>query len=78
MRDKMIMRHVKKPYRKILSADLGLLHFVGYYPNGIGIDQYAGQSVRVIAHYGPFRAIQTEDGRKFYGVGKGLLLNISK
>jgi hypothetical protein len=71
----MIMRRVKKPYKKILSDNLGLLHFVDDSKEG-SISDYAGKTVKVIAHYGPFRWIETEDGKSFYGVGKGLLKNL--
>jgi len=71
----MIMRKVKKPYRKILSTNLGLLHFVDDSREG-SIEDYAGKTVKVVGHYGPFRWIETEDRKSFYGVGKGLLQNL--
>lgn len=63
-----MLRNVKRPYKKKLVSNMGLVLLCDY-----DLMNYMGQIVTVTAHYGPFRAIQTSDGKTFYGVGRGLL-----
>ena len=66
-----MLRLVKREYRKRLKDCLGVIVL-----GDARLGPYRGQLVTVIAHYGPFRAIRTNDGLTVYGIGKGLLEKI--